>query len=167
MGRSCLPFRFTIYLMIRSRSGDWLLTASLKRDSKVWSSLLINPVGKRICKTGAIYGQKNNCLLKHQIEAKNWLSNWKITGKRANIYHKILVISSQILFLLIIGQFQDIDYQILILSYGKQKVSITSGSNYSDYRKLIFPGKNRDLLWFISDPSKEDGSAHWVFERYL
>ena len=54
--------------------------------------------------------------------------------KRAKIYHKILVITPQILFLLIIGQFQDIDYQILILSYGKQKVSITSGSNYFDYR---------------------------------
>jgi len=55
-------------------------------------------------------------------------------GKRVNIFHKILVITPQILFLLIIGQFQDIDFQILILSYGKQKVPITSGSNYFHYR---------------------------------
>lgn len=31
-------------------------------------------------------------------------------GKRVNIYHKILVITPQILFLLNIGQFLDIDY---------------------------------------------------------
>jgi len=67
-------------------------------------------------------------------------------GKWAKIYHKILVIDPQILFLLIIGQFQDIDYQILILSYGKQKVSITSGSNYFYYREFVFPSQNRNIL---------------------
>jgi hypothetical protein len=54
-------------------------------------------------------------------------------GKWVKFYDKILLIDPRILFLLIIGQFQDIDYQILILSYGKQKVSFTSGSYYIFY----------------------------------
>src|SRR5688500_15612504 len=39
MGLSCLPFLFTINLMIRSRRGTWLFTALRNSFSKITSSL--------------------------------------------------------------------------------------------------------------------------------
>jgi hypothetical protein len=60
IGRSCLPFLFTMYRMMRSKRGALLFAASLNLSSKVLSSFSINAVGKFILFNAGQYTHQKN-----------------------------------------------------------------------------------------------------------